>query len=147
MSRLESIVRPVVVPNIRPAPARPKAPDDDAARGVCVLNGSSGGLIDLSISSSDSISRQRSNELKRRYDEVRVYQREDDGTVNRENFVDVEVVNRLWLQAGDGTIQKARFKRVKETDNVEIIKPHNFVENEAFFASHETFLYTHEDFK
>lgn len=147
MSGLETIVRPVVLPNIRPAPARSKAPDDDADRGVCVLNGSSGRLIDLSISESSSITRSRANELKRRYDEVRVYQKEDDGTVNRDNFVDQQVVNKMWLQAGDGTIQKARFKRVRETDNVEIIRPHNFVENEAFFASHETFLYTHEDFR
>lgn len=147
MSGLETIVRPVVFPNIRPAAPRSLAPEDDPERGVCVLSGSSGGLIDLSISENMSFSRSRSNELKRRYDEVRVYQKEDDGTVNRDNFIDVQVVNRMWLQAGDGTIQKARFKRVEETDNVEIIKPHNFVKNDESFVSHETFLYTHEDFK
>lgn len=146
MSGFETIVRPVVLPNIRPAPARQKAPDDDPDRGVCVLNGSSGRLIDLSVSESSSITRSRANELKRRFDVARVYQVEDDGTVNRDNFIDVEVVNRLWLQAGDGTVMKERFARVRESNNVEI-REHNLVRDHPNFVSHEEFLYTHEDFK
>lgn len=145
MSGLETIVRPVVLPNIRPAPARPKVPDDDAERGVCVLNGSSGRLIDLSISESSSISRSRANELKRRFDVARVFQVEDDGTVNLENFIDVEVINRLWLQAGDGTITKARFARQEESANVEIRSRNNIRTHDDFAGT--TNIFTHEDFR
>ena len=38
-------------------------------------------------------------ETERRVDEVRVYQKDDDGTVNKDNFVDIEVANKIKMRA------------------------------------------------
>lgn len=122
MSGFEVIVRPVVLPNIRPAPARTKAADDDEDRGVCVLNGSSGQLIDLSISENSNISRSRTKETKRRFDEVRIKKKDDAGNIDEETFVDVEVLKKVWLINGDGTVDTRRYADFEERDNTEILR-------------------------
>jgi hypothetical protein len=98
MAGFEVIVRPVVIPNIRPAPARSLPPQDDPDKGFAVIHGNGANSVGLSTSYSASTSTNQRKETQRRVDEVRVYQKEDDGTVNKENFVDLDVVNKLWMK-------------------------------------------------
>jgi hypothetical protein len=90
MAGLEVVVRPVVFPNIRPAPARALAPEDNPDQGIATLGGSGGRLIDLPHSFSTSFSQQRQTETKRLVDVERIYQVDEDGNINKQNFVDVE---------------------------------------------------------
>ena len=107
---LETLVRPLVHRPFRPpAPALPVAPEDKPEQGVAVLRGLGGKLIDLSFSETHSWSRSKSVEKKRVVDRERVYQKETDGTINRENFVDVERMKKLWMVEGDGTETQYQF--------------------------------------
>ena len=94
----EIVVRPAVVPNLRPAPAQSLPPQDDPDKGFAVIRGNGAKEIGLSNSYSSSSSTSNRQETKRRFDEVRVFQKEDNGTINRENFVDLEVTNKLWMK-------------------------------------------------
>ena len=94
----EVVVRPVVLPNIRPAPAQSLPPQDDPDKGFAVIRGNGAKEIGLSNSYSSSTSQSKRRETQRRVDEVRVYQQEDDGTVDRNNFIDTEVANKIWMK-------------------------------------------------
>jgi hypothetical protein len=136
MSNFEAIVRPVVFPNIRPTQPRTVAPESDPEQGFAHINGQGGKVVSLSYNWSINRSTQKQKEIKRRVDVVRVYQKEADGTVNRENFIDVEVTNKMWINESgrggtEGGIPAGRstnhqipinFQRVQEDDNVEFIK-------------------------
>lgn len=150
MAGFESIVRPVVFPDIRPMPKQSVRPQEDSSddpeKGMCVIRGTNGKIVQLPYSYNASSSSNDATEIKRQVDEVRVYQREGDGTVNRKNFVDIEVANKMWMkgsqhparQAGDPIPTEETFlrpsekklnekwidyyKRVKESENVEIRK-------------------------
>jgi hypothetical protein len=100
MAGFEVVVRPVVLPNIRPTPARSLPPVDDPDSGFCVIKGNGGKHVSVSTSYSFSTSRSRSVETERRVDKARVYQKEDDGTVNKDNFVDIKVANRIKSRGG-----------------------------------------------
>lgn len=106
MAGFEVIVRPVVFPNIRPAPTRSLPPADDPTKGLCVIHGSGGQLVDLPQSWSASSSKSRPIETRRRVDEVQIYQEEDDGKVNKKNFIKAHVANKIWtVDPSVGTIQ------------------------------------------
>jgi hypothetical protein len=96
----EVIVRPVVLPNIRPRPAQTLPPADDPEKGFCEIRGNPAKQVDLTSSWSRSTSRSHHVETERRFDEVRVYQMDDNGKVNRDNFVDVEVANKIKTRGG-----------------------------------------------
>ena len=98
MRGFEVVVRPVVFPNIRPAPARSLPPQDDPDKGFAVIHGNGANQVGLSTSFSASTSTNKRKETQRRVDDVRVYQQEDDGTVNKENFVDIQVPNKIWMK-------------------------------------------------
>jgi len=98
MRGFEVVVRPVVFPNIRPAPARSLPPQDDPDKGFAVIRGNGANQVSLSSSYSASTSTNKRKETQRRVDEARVYQEEDDGTVNKDNFVDIEVPNKIWTK-------------------------------------------------
>jgi hypothetical protein len=104
MAGFETIVRPVVFPNIRPTPkqsVRPQeAASDDPEKGMCVIRGTSGKIVQLPYSFSSHMSKSQPVETERRFDEVRVFQQENDGTVNKENFVDIEVPNKITMRTG-----------------------------------------------
>lgn len=118
MAGFEVIVRPAVFPNIRPAPPRVLAPEDNPEQGKATIGGGGGGVIGESYSSSISISRNRPTEQKRRVDETRVYQKDDKGNVNKSNFIDVDVMNKVWMSGLDDTVDF--YERIKEADNIEI---------------------------
>lgn len=114
----ETIVRPVVFPDIRPAPAQPLPPADAPDKGVCTIQGGAGKFLDLAYSWSANTSQSNPQETKRRVDIARVSQKDDDGTVNKDNFVDIEVANKIWMD--DGTVRRFGYARIQEDDNIEI---------------------------
>lgn len=148
MASFEVVVRPVVFPNIRPAPARSLPPEDDPTKGFAIIRGNGGQIVNNSKSVSLTLSRSRANETQRRVDDVRVYQQEDGGTINRDNFVDVQVANKIWSEepiSGDfgtdepgmaGTEKGVRkkidfYQRQKERDNIEIRKKDTIIKKEG----------------
>jgi hypothetical protein len=135
MAGLEVVVRPVVFPNIRPAPARALAPEDNPDQGIATLSGSGGRLIDLPHSLSASVSRNKQEtETKRVVDTERVYQVEDDGTINKDNFVDVDRTTKARFEepdpdAGASPAERSRraIKRiygqhVEQRANIEVLE-------------------------
>jgi hypothetical protein len=101
---LEIVVRPVVLPNIRPSVARRIAPPDDPTKGLASLGGGGAGtFIGVSESYSHSISKQEPHkETKRQVDTDRVYQMDENGNINKSNFVDIERITKLLSEANDG---------------------------------------------
>jgi hypothetical protein len=142
MASFEVVVRPAVLPNIRPAPKQSLPPQDDPEKGFAVIRGNGAKQVDLSNSWSVSASTSNRKEEKRRVDTARVYQKEEDGTINRDNFVDIEIPNKVWMKGPQSSrpsdtntrndsigvrndsigVQNElwNFQRVKEKDNVEI---------------------------
>jgi hypothetical protein len=131
----ETVVRPVVFPDIRPPPAQPQPPaTTDPKSGIATIHGSNGKFLDLAYSWSINSSQSNPNETQRRVDVARVYQQEDDsgassvargvaapraGNINRDNFVDIEVANKIWMD--DGTVSsRYGYSPVQEADNIEI---------------------------
>lgn len=122
MSGLEVVVRPVVFPNIRPQQARVLPPLDDQTQGFASITGGSGRVIDLPHTYSLSITRQTPHtEVRRQYDVDRVYQKNDDGSINRKNFVEIERMTRVLARNGNTENDiKIRYAPGPERDNVEV---------------------------
>jgi hypothetical protein len=104
MAGFEVIVRPAVFPDIRPAPPRSVAPASDPTQGLAVFNGSGGGFIALSESYSASWSKSKPKEIEREYSEQRIYQVDEDGTINPSNFIDIEVATKFWMKDADDDV-------------------------------------------
>jgi hypothetical protein len=100
MAGFEIVVRPVVFPNIRPQPARSLPPANDPDQGFAVIRGNGAKALTLSDSWSISTSSSRPTETERRVDEMRVHQMDNNGKVNKKNFVDIEVTNRIKMNGG-----------------------------------------------
>jgi hypothetical protein len=111
----EIVVRPNVLPDIRPAPPRTAPTAESSDTGFCVIRGNGGKQVSLSFNRSASTSSSRRVETKRKSDKVRVYQKKDDaggtttrgtresgGTINRENFVDIYVAKQVWMKGANG---------------------------------------------
>ena len=144
MASFEVVVRPVVFPDIRPAPAQPVPPADDPEKGFATIHGNGGHQFTTSSSYSASASSSQRTEIQRREDEARVYQKEESGKINKKNFVDIRAPNKIWMKgppsfnvktpevaknevAGfdvGGVIEKGvyYYKRIKGDDNIEIRK-------------------------
>jgi len=144
MAGFEVVVRPAVFPSIRPAPAQPVPSADDPEQGFATIRGNGAKQVSVSTSSSTSASTSTHTETKRRFDEARVYQKKEDGSVNKKNFVDIEAVNKVWSKGPPGNfrgfngddvvptypgrgytgddIQVNYYQRIKEKDNIEIKK-------------------------
>jgi hypothetical protein len=128
MAGFEVIVRPVVFPNIRPAPPRSLPPEDDPTKGIAVLGGSGGGVVSLSYSYSMSMdrSKQHLQEEERTVDVARVYQKETDEngkeTVNQENYLDVEGPFKVLLRDPVGGRSWRNYQRMVEATNIQILQ-------------------------
>ena len=115
----ENIVRPVVFPDIRPAPAQPQPPADTPDKGVFTIQGGPGKFLDLGYSWSANVSESNPSETRRRVDVARVYKKDDDGNVDQDTFVDIEVANKVWMN--DGSVQsRYGYAPVQEGDNIQI---------------------------
>jgi hypothetical protein len=100
MAGFETVVRPVVLPDIRPKPAQTLPPADDPTKGFCEIKGNPAKEVNFSNSRSMSMSKSIHVETERTEDEARVYQQNDDGTVNKDNFVDVRVARKIKSRGG-----------------------------------------------
>jgi len=116
-----SIVRPEILPKIRPTAERKIAAFTDPDQGFAVIHGNPAKQLNLTTSKSISTSRSNGVEYQRRVDLMRVYQKNDDGTVNRDNFIDVEIANRLRVRDAKGTTT-TYFKRLPQKDNIELLE-------------------------
>lgn len=115
----EVIVRPVVFPNIRPAPPRVLPPEDKPDQGMAVIKGSSVTSIGASRNWSVSISRDKPHKEKaRQFDEQRVYQVDEKGKVNKANYVDLENLKRLRVDTFEGAIKVLYAGQKVTLDNV-----------------------------
>jgi hypothetical protein len=115
MAGFETIVRPVVFPNIRPQPARSLPPADDPEKGFAIIKGNPASQVDLTYSYSMSANSNKMKEIDRTVDVARVYQEEDDGAVNTDNYVDIEVAKKITLR---GAKRPAGFKGFNGDDLV-----------------------------
>lgn len=142
MAGFEVVVRPVVFPDIRPRAKQSLPPPDDPTKGFCEIKSHGNVVVTLSYSFTASASMSKPTETERRFDEVRVYQKDDNGKINRKNFVDVEVANRIKMNmgkfkgfTGDDLVKTREgrgytgddivpyyYQRAKEKDNIEIRK-------------------------
>ena len=126
----ELFVRPFVTPPIRPPARPPVLPfQDTPEQGVAVLRGLGGKLIDLTFSETSSWSKSRAVETQRTVTRQRVYQKENDGTVNKENFVDVEHVTEMEMQEGDGTLRYEYYADPPEEINIETLEANVTIPN------------------
>jgi hypothetical protein len=100
MAGLEVVVRPVVFPDIRPRAKQSLPPQDDPEKGMAVIKGNPGKIVALTDSWSVSSSFSKPTETERRVDETTVYQKDDAGKVNKDNFVNIDVANRITMDEG-----------------------------------------------
>lgn len=99
---LEVVVRPVVLPSIRPQPPRVPVVIEEDDR-VSEIIGRSGGAVTLTHSRRWSFQRASKRELSRTYDVVRVFNPEDE-----QQYVDIEVMKRLRMRGTDGNAETFR---------------------------------------
>jgi hypothetical protein len=117
---LEVVVRPVVFPNIRPAPPRVLAPEDKADQGIAVITGGGGKFVSLSYSFSHSMSAQLAHrEGVRQFNKERIHQVDENGNINKTNFIDVERLSRIRFDTADGPI-KVIYADPPRADNIEV---------------------------
>lgn len=150
MANFEVVVRPVVFPNIRPQAPRVLPPEDDPEKGICVIRGNPAKSFDLSYSYSFNASGGGNAEVARIIDEGRVYQEDDDGEINHENFVDIEVAKKIRKRGPKGDDWSApnqqpsdpppasrkrdlrwasRYKPMEEKDNIKIVNRDVVIDN------------------
>lgn len=131
----EPFVRPYVVPSIRPAVPQLLPPEDNVEQGIAVLSGLGGKLIDLSQSQQGSVSRSHPVETQRTVTTQRVYQKKDDGTIEKENFVDVEHTTEMKMREGDGSIKRYVYANPPQANNIETIETGTVYVNEGAVQS------------
>lgn len=125
MAGFEVIVRPMVVPNIRPTPSRSLPPAGDATQGQCVMGGSSGQVVALTHSYSASASSSGGTETTRTYDVARIRPAGSGGATRAADsssdvYIDVEVLKKVQLRNG-GDSSVYHYTPIEESDNIEII--------------------------
>ncbi|HMF26166.1 MAG TPA: hypothetical protein VKG24_29160 [Pseudolabrys sp.] len=122
MSGLEVVVRPAILPNIRPVAPRLLAPEDNPEQGVATLGGSGGQVISLAYHFQSSMQREMPHyETQRTYDVDRIYQENDDGSINKDNYVDVERVKKMRLKDASDQVYMWSFATPPQLDNVSTI--------------------------
>lgn len=102
MAGFEVVVRPVVFPDIRPRARQSLPPQDDPEKGFAVIKGNPAKVVGFTNSWSMSSSKSKPTETERRVDVTRVYKKDDDGTVDKNTYVDLEVANRITMNHGSG---------------------------------------------
>ena len=117
----ETVVRPVVFPNIRPAPARALRIEDAPDKGIAVITGGSNSVVDLPYSYSGSWSKSRMVEVKRKYDKARVYYSRPDGSIDKSKYWEFEVLRSIEFLENGSTAIGQQFAPMQDLDNVEII--------------------------
>lgn len=118
----EVIVRPAVLPNIRPPLAQVLPPEDNPEQGMAIIKGSNPGAIGASLTWSVSVTHDLPHkETKRQYDTDRVYQKDKAGKINKSNYVDVERLKKVRMEAAEGPFRYL-YAEPPPRDNVEVIE-------------------------
>jgi hypothetical protein len=118
----EVVVRPAVLPNIRPPRAQVLPPEDNPEQGWAVIKGGNPQSLGASYSYQMSWTKSKPHkEEKRQFDKERVYQKDAAGKINKQNFVDIERLSRVRLNVPDGAL-KVLYAEPPEVDNVETIE-------------------------
>jgi hypothetical protein len=125
----EGFVRPFVAPPIRPPAKPPVLPfQDTPEQGVAVLRGLGGKLIDLTFSETSSWSKSVNVEVERTVAVERVYQKkpptpeQPKGEIEKENYVDVERVQKMTTRDGSGVETQYKYAEPEPQPNVEILE-------------------------
>ena len=121
---LEVVVRPVVLPNIRPAVPRRIAPPDDPTKGLAALSGGGGRVHRHLVKFQRQLFEVRTaRETDARQVDSRgsIRRMNPDGTINKNNFIDVERTEESRLDDQDGTRQIIYADPTSRKDNVEVI--------------------------
>jgi hypothetical protein len=120
---LEVVVRPVVFPNIRPTTPRVLLPTSDSPeQGLCVLGGGSGKFVSTSYSWSVNITKSKpKKEEKRQVDKKRIYQVDEQGNVEKGNYVDVEQTKKIKLK-GEADTDKIIYALHSDPENIETLE-------------------------
>lgn len=132
MARFEAIVRPVVFPNIRPSPPRTLPPENDPDQGLAVLGGAGMESIQQSYNMQTGWTRSKPGEQERTVTTQRIYQKEQDGTINKDNYIEVDVATQFNMREGDGTQKKYYYSAPTEADNIETIEENKVIKNPAW---------------
>jgi hypothetical protein len=111
----EVVVRPAILPDIRPPPAQALLPADAPDKGIAVISGGGGGVIDLPWSQNSSWSRSRNVEVIRHYAKVRVYASQQDGTYDKSTYIEYEVLTSIEYRENGKDVSK--FTYAKPTDS------------------------------
>lgn len=133
MAVFETVVRPVVLPGIRPAPARTLPPEDNPDEGKCIINGNGEVTFTDSENWSSTTSGHKANEEQRQFDVVRVRTKQDGNGSSRraaraaddtgdDVYIDVEVLKKLWLEGSDLGKFTRKYAEVTLEENMEIIE-------------------------
>jgi hypothetical protein len=117
----EVVVRPAVLPNIRPPRAQVLPQEDNPEQGWAVIKGGDPQSIGASYSYQMSWTKQKPHEEeKRQFDKERVYRVDENGNVDKSTYVDIERLSRVRLNIADGAI-KVLYAEPPEVGNVETI--------------------------
>lgn len=130
MAGFEVVVRPAVLPDIRPPPARSLPVEDAPDKGIAVINGIGNSIVDLTYSFSSSWSVTRLVEERRIFSKVRVYATNPDGTFDYNTYIEYEVLTGIeYLKNGQPTIGQ-QYARPFESEGVTIIQ-HGLTRNNS----------------
>lgn len=131
MAGFETIVRPMILPNIRPAPAQ-AVTHDDPEKGKVVIAGQGTSTITGSFNYSASIQKSSATESKRQFDEVRIspkaggagarQARASSDSSSNVPYIDVEVITKLWFEGSDGKKFTRNYVPIEEDENVKILR-------------------------
>ena len=118
---LETVVRPVVFPDIRPPPARTTPIMDAPDKGLAVITGGSNNLVDMPYSEQHSWSSSRKVEVKRTYDKARMYWTRQDGTIDYNNYWEFEVLRSIeFIENGKTTWGPQQYSSLPTADNIAV---------------------------
>ena len=130
MAGFETIVRPVVFPNIRPAAPRALPIADAPDKGLATISGGgASSVISLPHSESHSWSRSRMVEVKRTFSKVRMYYTRPDGTVDYSKYWEFEVLTAIEYLENGKTNSRVEFAKPLSADNIDVISEGNTRKN------------------
>ena len=118
-STFETVVRPSVLPDIRP-PWRPVVlPNGN--QGPAVLGGSGGQVIELTRSESARWSKQKAIEKQRTYHKLRIPYTNPDGTLDWDRYTEIEVMDKVDFLDYAGKERTDFYAKPQPSEQYEIV--------------------------
>ena len=120
----ETVVRPVVFPNIRPPAARIVPIEDAPDKGLAVITGGSGSVVNWPYSGQSGWTTSRMVEVKRKYTKARLYYTRPDGTLDFDQYWEFEVLESVEYVINGQVSQTQIFAPVKDAKNFKVMERH-----------------------